>query len=123
MAHATSKTVKLPDGHDVKPSLMGIAHHPVKLWAPVFCPGYSFVDILARDLPSSTGAVFAQLAELHVRGLAVVCCTDSRVKRRAGYAVDSHVAPPKCNWVRGAVVLEHHGAPLLIPTASDLQLA
>jgi hypothetical protein len=31
---------------------------------------------------------------LHLRGLAVVRCADSRVQSRAGYAVGSHVDPP-----------------------------
>src|SRR5215470_3773704 len=105
MADRTGEPVKLPNSHNIKAALVGIGHQPVQFGPSVFRPADSRINVLPGDSPAAPLAALAQLAQLHLRGLPIVRCADSRVQRRAGYAVGSHVAPPMCNWVRGALLL------------------
>src|SRR5262249_11992236 len=105
MTYASGEAVKLPHGYHVKAALMGIGHEPIQLGPAVFRAGDSRIDIFAGDRQATAFAVFTQFAKLHLRGLPVVCCADSGVQGRAGYAVVSQVAPPVCNWVRSRSVL------------------
>ena len=112
MAEAPGETVELPDGYRVKTALVGIGHEPVQFGPPIFRAGDSRVHVFSGDRPAAALTVLAQLAQLHLGRLAVVRRADSRVQGRAGYAVGSHVAPPMCNWVRGAFVLVTRARPV-----------
>src|SRR5437588_12064687 len=69
MSDAAGKAVELPHQNHVNAPLLAVRHEPIEPWPPLLDAANSFIDVLARDLPTSALCIFAQLDELHLNGL------------------------------------------------------
>jgi hypothetical protein len=79
MLQAPAKAVYFPAGDDVKAAAMSIRHKAVQCGARFLGAGHTFIDILACNLPATTGGVLTQFRQLHL-GMLTVQGADSGVQ-------------------------------------------
>src|SRR5437762_11415558 len=72
LAQTSSKAVISIDYDSIKLSLAAMREHLVQLWPAIFRSANTSINVLGADIPSTTLAIGAYLAQLHLRVLAVV---------------------------------------------------
>src|ERR1700676_865414 len=79
MRDRVGEPVKLPHDNRIKLAAVRVSDQAIQFWPRVLRPRHSHVNVFARDIPSSTLAIFPQLPSLHVWVLPVACrysCVD-----------------------------------------------